>query len=255
MSDLIVVDQAYRVKLWERLRTFERRALLGALAESHAYAPPAADGAPQDDIAQTIHDIALHLESLEDWETCKSLYRRVLGYAVSRTVIHADARFRLAVCEERQGRYEAAIAAFRDAIAREGGAPSVLGAHSRIRLARLLMDAEQFAEAMAALEEVIPLLPVDQLVQHELWLDIGRCALRLGRAGEAIKALTPAVEALRDTEGEVKALRLLAEACERSGETTRAADCYRRIIASGFSEPLTKAAATMRLEKLPGRRR
>ena len=250
MSGLIVVDHAYRVALWDRLRTFEREALLAAAEESRLYAPPNGDGEAQNDIAQTIHDIALHLESLSDWELCKTMYRRVLEYPVSLADIHGDARFRLAVCEERQGAYNAAIEAFRESIEGEDGTKVALRAHARVRLARLLMDAEEFAEAMALLEQVIPMLPVDQLAAHELWFEVGRCALRLGRAEYAVEVLRRATDAVRGLEREVEVLRSLAEAYERNQQRTEAVECYRRIVSSGFSEPRTKAAATVRLQSL-----
>ncbi|MCC6588384.1 MAG: tetratricopeptide repeat protein [Bryobacterales bacterium] len=250
MSSLIAIDHAYRVELWDRLRTFRPELLLGAVEESRSFAPPNADGAAQNDIAQTIHDIALHLESLQDWELCKTLYRRVLEYPVNLPDIHGDARFRLAVCDERQGAYNTAIEAFREAIAHEAGTKVALRAHARVRMARLLMDAERFGEALALLEQVVPMLPVDQLAAHELWKDVGRCALRLGRGPHAVDTLRRAADAVHGQEGEVEVLRLLAEAYERNQQRTEAVECYRRIVSSGFSEPRTKAAATVRLQSL-----
>lgn len=250
MSGPIVVDQAYRVELWDRLRTFERETLLGAVEESWSYAPPDAGGSPQNDIAQTIHDISLHVESMQEWELCKTMYRRVLDYPVSLPDIHGDARFRFAVCEERQGGYDAAIRAYCESIANETGTSAALRAHARVRLARLLMDAEEFGQAMALLEEVIPMLPVDQLAAHELWTEVGRCALRLGRAQHAVEVLQRAADAVHGQEREVEVLRLLAEAYERNQQRSEAVECYRSIVSSGFSEPRTKAAATVRLQTL-----
>ena len=246
----MIVNEEFRRALWEKLQTFQKEAILAAVDLSWEFPPPEAQEGPQDTVAQTIHDIALHAESLGDWELCKSLYRRVPDYPAERREIAADSRYRYAYCLERQGRLIEAIRAYRGNLATEVGVSATLTGLTRLRLARLLMDAEEYEEALELLEELAQALPVDRVDTHEVLTDLGRCALRLGRFERARQALQQAVETTLGLESEIEALRMLAEAHERLSNPQAAIECYRRLVDSNFSEPRTKAAATVRLNAL-----
>lgn len=246
----MIVDEAFRRALWEKLQTFQKEEILAAVDLSWEFPPPEAQEGPQDTVAQTIHDIALHAESLGDWELCKSLYRRVPDYPAERREIAADSRYRYAYCLERQGRLIEAIQTYRANLATEAAVSATLTGLMRLRLARLLMDAEEYGEALQLLEELARSLPVERVDTHEVLTDLGRCALRLGQFERARQALQQAVELTLGLESEIEALRMLAEAHERLGNPKAAIECYRRLVDSNFSEPRTKAAATVRLNAL-----
>lgn len=246
----MIVDEAFRRALWEKLQSFQKEEILAAVDLSWEFPPPEAQEGPQDTVAQTIHDIALHAESLGDWELCKSLYRRVPDYPAERREIAADSRYRYAYCLERQGRLIEAIQTYRANLATEAAVSATLTGLTRLRLARLLMDAEEYGEALQLLEELAWSLPVERVDTHEVLTDLGRCALRLGQFERARQALQQAVELTLGLESEIEALRMLAEAHERLGNPKAAIECYRRLVDSNFSEPRTKAAATVRLNAL-----
>lgn len=246
----MIVDEAFRRALWDKLQTFRKEEILAAVDLSWEFPPPEAQEGPQDAVAQTIHDIALHAESLGDWELCKSLYRRVPDYPADRREIAADSRYRYAYCLERQGRLIDAIKAYRANLTTESGVSPTLTGLTRLRLARLLMDAEEYEEALRLLEDLARSLPLDRVETHEVLTDLGRCALRLGQPERARQALQQAVEMTLGLESEIEALRMLAEAHERLANPKAAIECYRRLVNSNFSEPRTKAAATVRLNAL-----
>lgn len=246
----MIVDEEFRRALWEKLQTFRKEEILSAVDLSWEFPPPEAQEGPQDAVARTIHDIALHAESLGDWELCKSLYRRVPDYPAARREIAADARYRYAYCLERQGRLIEAIQAYRSNLVTEASASATLTGLTRLRLARLLMDAEEHEAALQLLEELARSLPVDRVETHEVLTDLGRCALRLSRFELSRQALQQAVELTLGLESEIEALRMLAEAHERLSNPKAAIACYRRLVDSNFSEPRTKVAATVRLNAL-----
>jgi tetratricopeptide (TPR) repeat protein len=248
----VIVDEAFCRSLWQQLQTFRRDDILAAVELSWDFPRPGEEPGPQDLVAQALHDIALHAESLGDWDLCLNLYRRVLDYPVACGEITADSRFRLAYCLERKGQLLEAIAAYRQAIELEREAKPAVQAFTRLRLARLLIDAEDYAGAFLLLDELTRRLPVAGMDEHEVYVSLGRCALLLGELTRARQALEHAVALAGGREAEIEALRLLAETCERLGDTAAAISAYRRIVASTFSEPRTKVAAAIRLNALTG---
>ena len=231
----------------EKIGTFDRDDILEAVRLTGSF--PAPGAAPADVVAQVIHDVAQHAESLADWPLCVSLYLRVLEYTVDSPRIPIGAWYRLGICQEHSGALREAMASFRQALSLGEAWPHVT-ALARMHLAELLMAAEEFEEAASILTDLLRALPYPEISTEQVQLSLARCHLRLGSFEGARRQLEALCRASPPTEAAAEALRLLADIHEASGDTDSAASCYQRIIQSDAAEIPLKLAAAHRLSAL-----
>jgi FkbM family methyltransferase len=220
-----------------------------ALRLAESLRGPSSTTAGDDDVAQTLYELVLNAEVLEDWELCSALYERVASYNVVNPHVRAAAWFRFGLCRERQGDLAGAVKGHRWAIPDAAGWPLVEGL-ARFRLAQLLAAAEDYSAAAELFSAIVAAnLPHAEISAGSVILNWARCLWRLGNAVEARALLENPPHPLSD-EVQIDALRLLAEIYEAIGDTERAAECYRSIVQSAFAEPQLKSAAGHRLAAL-----
>jgi tetratricopeptide (TPR) repeat protein len=241
------LDPSLRECILQKLRTFDRKQILEAVALSDGFPPPSLEHA--DEVAQVLHDIGLYAESLGDWDLCATLYQRVVQYPVFNAQIPAGSSYRYGLCQERRGKLREAARAYRRTLEYGEVWPEV-NALARRNLARLLVAAEEYEEAAAVLAQLLkaPLIPGIEAV--EIQLSLARCLLRLARYEEALALLEPLSKSPNPGEFPVEAMCLLAEVHEAKGDFQSAARCYSEIAASGLAETHIKAAAIHRQSAL-----
>jgi tetratricopeptide (TPR) repeat protein len=230
-----------------KIAGFEPGELLEAVRLTESFPPPGSE--PADVVAQVLHDVALHAESLGDWSLCLSLYSRSLEYTVDGPRIHVGSWFRCGLCQERMGLLRDAMDSYRKALSYGEVWPHVT-ALARKHLAELLMAADEFQEALAFLEQLSRALPHPEISREEVEVNLARCLLRLQRREEARVRLEELCTGPAPTEAALEGLKLLADVYEASRDWQSAIACYRRIIESGAAEAGLKAAAAFRLAAL-----
>ncbi len=214
---------------------------------------PEADSSVADDIAQLIHDVALHAESMEDWAVCAQLYLRVTAYRAANPRIPVGAWFRHGLCSEKMGNLAGAIVSYRKALQFGDVWPQVT-AMTRLRLSELLMAAEKFDEAASILTELGQQPAQPEIHPHRVQVNLARCLARTNRRPDARGILDRLGSEMASSEFAVEGLKLLAELCESSGDFTSARDCYQGIVDSSFADTPSKAAAAHRLASLQRKR-
>lgn len=239
----------FRRGIMERLATFEESEIRELLIVSESFPDAGSAGEEQDDVAQTLHDIALHAESLADWDACGALYQRVLRYPVREISIHVGAKFRLAICLENLGALRKATNAYRETLSYGEVWPDV-AAQARNRLAMLLMAAEEYEEAI---EHLFALdarpLPVD-VHRDPVQICIAKCLVRLGRLREAEDRLNSLRNGTPSSEASLEALKLLGFIHEQLGDTASAVNSYKLLLQLAASNPIHQQLAMQRLARL-----
>ncbi len=239
------LDPLFRDEVLRKIATLNGEQIRAAVAMVNDLPEPTE--AIADDAAQLIHDVALHAESLLDWELCARLYLRVTRYNTADPRIPVGAWYRHALCSERMGDFIGAMASYRTVLKSPTVWPHVT-ALARFHLSELLMAAEEFGQASILLSDIEPQAALPEIHPHRILINQARCFSRTGKRQEARAILDQLISDAGSPEIALGGLKLLAEICEVDGDYAAARSCYLGILENSFASTLSKVAATHRLE-------
>lgn len=132
---------------------------------------------------------------------------------MNRNQTQAEEHIKQANAFHRQGDYEKAIAAYREAIALMPDAPTYQA--YQFMIGDMLEEMGQYEKAVEAYQKTV------HVVSHydEAWFNLGRCLMRLGRDKEALQAIDRFLEITESrSETEIVEPRNWLEMNERIGE-------------------------------------
>jgi tetratricopeptide (TPR) repeat protein len=232
-----------------------------------AVAPPAT-AVEFDAWMWALYDLGLAAETLPDYPRALDLYARSIECNRTSALLRSAALVRTGLCLEHLGRWSQAVEAYRQADEGSSGWPASR-ALMLWRLGRLLRAAEDFAEASAVLEKLIPMLPQPGISEPEARLEYAVCLEHSGRAEQALAVLErlageahPAAaeahpEAVQAPSAAaeahpaaVQAMIRLASLQLRLGRPRDASLVLRRITNHPAAEAAIRAAASIRLSQI-----
>jgi tetratricopeptide (TPR) repeat protein len=236
-----------RSKIYELLSLREKESTQEAVASAASLPAP---GQQADDVtAQCLFDLGFGLEFFGENDSAADLYQRILEYPVANPNLIAGAWFRLGWCSERLQDWAGAMRAYRMALECGRDWPYMFG-HARLNLARILMAAEDYEQAMSLFDELSRGVPEDSDGLRVMF-ERARCLLRLGRTEEARTDLKRLAETSASSPLGVEVSLLLAEILEAAGDSAGAVACFQEILNSPHADPTLRAAVAYRLQAIP----
>jgi tetratricopeptide (TPR) repeat protein len=210
---------------------------------------PAPSGDVEDEIAQTLFDVAFHAESLMGYARCVTLYRRVLGHSTGNRNIHAGAWFRIGRCLECLSDFKSAADAYRVAIATATDWNHMTGL-ARWHLAELEIAAEEYAAARELLDEIAAEISRPDIPMRDVQLRRSRCLMGEGRHSEATGALTALIAEDSGDDAALRALQYLAQLSESAGNHVAAARYYDELLSHPRTPDAWRVVAGQKLKNL-----
>jgi tetratricopeptide (TPR) repeat protein len=203
-----------------------------------------------DQIASGMMQAAFALEQCGHVEPARWAYEKLLSYEGVPPAVQANAHLRLGIVLDALGFWDTAVREFEAASGvAEGVGPVQSEAAYRVAQARQMT--EQYASAAELYGRLRgdAMLPAVKRAQAQL--QYGNCLLR---SGDRQRAMAEFEEARKSANGEtsLKAEITLAEIYEATRDIARARECYERVLSHPNAEPVTRAAALNRLQKLKG---